>query len=64
MCDIIMTYEVLRALEKRGLLERSQKEGDARSKFSELTDAGAAKIQGAAKREQQKIYSRLKNHFL
>ena len=37
------------ALEKRGLLKRSQKEGDERSKFSELTDAGVAKIQGAAK---------------
>ncbi len=44
-----MTYEVLRALKKRGLLERSQKEGDKRSKFSELTDAGVSKIQGAAK---------------
>jgi DNA-binding MarR family transcriptional regulator len=47
--DVTMTSQVLRALEKRGLLKRSQKEGDERSKFSELTDAGSAKIQGAAK---------------
>lgn len=47
--DVTMTSQVLRALEKRGLLKRSQKEGDERSKFSELTDAGVTKIQGAAK---------------
>jgi DNA-binding MarR family transcriptional regulator len=47
--DVTMTSQVLRALEKRGLLKRSQKEGDERSKFSELTDAGVSKIQGAAK---------------
>ena len=47
--DVNMTSQVLRALEKRGLLKHSQKEGDERSKFSELTDAGVAKIQGAAK---------------
>ena len=47
--DVTMTSQVLGALEQRGLLKRSQKEGDERSKFSELTDAGVAKIQGAAK---------------
>lgn len=47
--DVTMTSQVLRALEKRGLLKRYQKEGDERSKFSELTDAGIAKIQDAAK---------------
>ncbi len=47
--DVTMTSQVLRALEKRGLLKRSQKEGDERSKFSEITDAGIAKIQGATK---------------
>ena len=47
--DVTMTSQVLRALEKRGLLKRYQKEGNERSKFSELTDAGIAKIQGAAK---------------
>jgi DNA-binding MarR family transcriptional regulator len=57
--DVTMTSQVLRALEKRGLLKCSQKEGDERSKFSKLTDAGVAKIQGA-----EKIYSRPKNHFL
>ena len=43
-----MTSQVLRSLEKRGLLKRSQKEGDERSKFSELTDAGMSAIQAAA----------------
>ncbi|NDE82109.1 MAG: MarR family transcriptional regulator, partial [Chlamydiia bacterium] len=33
--DVTMTSQVLRALEKRGLLKRSQKAGDERSKFSE-----------------------------
>jgi DNA-binding MarR family transcriptional regulator len=47
--QVTMTSQVLCALEKRGLLKRSRKEGDERSKFSELTDAGVAKIQGAAK---------------
>lgn len=47
--DVTMTSQVLRTLEKRGLLKRTQKEGDERSKFSELTDAGIIKIQAAAK---------------
>ena len=47
--DVTMTSQVLRALEKRGFLKRSQKEGDERSKFSELTDDGNSKIQLAAK---------------
>jgi len=33
-----MTSQLLRTLEKRGLMKRSQKEGDERSKFSDLTD--------------------------
>jgi|APCry1669190119_1035276.scaffolds.fasta_scaffold67072_2 DNA-binding MarR family transcriptional regulator len=44
-----MTSQLLRALEKRGLLKRSQKEDDERSKFSDLTDEGLRKIQIAAK---------------
>ncbi len=47
--DVTMTSQVLRALEKRGLLKRFQKIGDERSKFSELTNVGIAKIQLAAK---------------
>jgi len=38
--NVTITSQVLRALEKKG---------DEQSKFSELTDAGNAKIQGAAK---------------
>lgn len=47
--DVIVTSQVLRMLEKRGLLKRSPKEGNERSKFLELTNASVAKIQGAAK---------------
>ncbi len=47
--DVTITSQMLRTLERRGLLKHSQKEGKERSKFSELTDAGSAKIQGAAK---------------
>ncbi len=47
--DVTMTSQVLRALEKKGLIKRSQKEGNERSKFSELTDSGVSKIQRAAK---------------
>ncbi|WPY00707.1 MarR family transcriptional regulator [Candidatus Trichorickettsia mobilis] len=63
--DVTMTSQVLRALEKRGLLKRSQKEGDERSKFSELTDAGVAKIQRAAKdllKAEESFFASLGEH--
>lgn len=47
--DVTMTSQLLRTLEKRGLMKRSQKEGDERSKFSDLTDERQRKIQIAAK---------------
>ncbi len=45
--DITMTSQVLRALENKGLLERIQREGDERSKFSRLTAKGAKLVEQA-----------------
>lgn len=47
--DVTMTSQVLRVLEKRGLLSRSQQESDEHSKFPKLTPAGVSKIQVVAK---------------
>ncbi|CUT17752.1 MULTISPECIES: MarR family winged helix-turn-helix transcriptional regulator [Candidatus Ichthyocystis] len=47
--DVTMTSQVLRNLERKGLLSRSQKEGDERAKFPKLTESGEHKIQEAAK---------------
>lgn len=48
-CDVTMTSQVLRSLEKKGLLIRQQKQGDERAKYPELTPAGLDKLKGAMK---------------
>lgn len=45
--DITMTSQVLRTLEKKGLIERQKREGDERSKFPHLTKQGAALVEQA-----------------
>jgi len=45
--DITMTSQVLRALEKKGWIERVQKEGDERSKCPRLTVKGAKLVEQA-----------------
>lgn len=45
--DINMTSQVLRALEKKGLIQRKQRKGDERSKFPTLTSSGAQLIEKA-----------------
>jgi MarR family transcriptional regulator, organic hydroperoxide resistance regulator len=39
--DVTMTSQVLRALEKKGLIERKQQQGNERSKFPRLTPKGS-----------------------
>lgn len=48
-CDVTMASQVLRGLEKKGLIQRVHKEGDARAKYSTLTGQGLAKLKGAIK---------------
>lgn len=45
--DITMTSQVLRALERKGLIERKQQEGNERSKFPYLTSDGIKLIEKA-----------------
>ncbi len=45
--DITMTSQVLRSLEKKGYIERHQKEGNERSKFPRVTQKGARLIEQA-----------------
>lgn len=45
--DITMTSQVLRALERKGYIERKQREGDERSKLPHLTEKGAQLIEKA-----------------
>lgn len=45
--DITMTSQVLRALERKGLIERKQQEGNERSKFPSLTPSGGKLIEKA-----------------
>jgi DNA-binding MarR family transcriptional regulator len=45
--DITMTSQVLRALEKRGFIERQKRNGDERSKFPLLTKSGAGLVEQA-----------------
>lgn len=45
--DIAMTSQVLRSLERKGHIERQQREGDGRSKFPRLTQSGAKLIEQA-----------------
>ncbi len=45
--DINMTSQVLRALEKKGLIERQRHPGNDRSKFPVLTQAGSQLIEKA-----------------
>ncbi len=47
MTDINMTSQVLRALEKKGLIERIQIEGNEKSKFPRVTSKGAKIIEKA-----------------
>jgi MarR family transcriptional regulator, organic hydroperoxide resistance regulator len=42
-----MTSQVLRTLEKKGLIERQKREGDERSKFPHLTKQGAKLVEQA-----------------
>jgi MarR family transcriptional regulator, organic hydroperoxide resistance regulator len=45
--DINMTSQILRTLEKRGYIERSQRKGDDRSKFPRVTWSGGKLIEKA-----------------
>jgi DNA-binding MarR family transcriptional regulator len=45
--DITMTSQVLRTLEKKGYIERRQREGDVRSKLPRLTKSGAELVKKA-----------------
>ena len=45
--DITMTSQVLRTLEKKGYIERSHRQGNERSKFSSITEAGRQLIEEA-----------------
>ena len=45
--DITMTSQILRALEKKGFVERKKREGDERSKFPRLTQPGAELVKQA-----------------
>lgn len=45
--DVTMTSQVLRALERKGHIERLQRQGDGRSKLPRLTESGAALIEKA-----------------
>jgi DNA-binding MarR family transcriptional regulator len=45
--DITMTSQILRVLEKRGYIERHQKEGNEKSKFPRVTPKGALLIERA-----------------
>lgn len=45
--DITMTSQVLRALEKKGFIERHKRNGDERSKFPRLTKSGAELVEQA-----------------
>jgi DNA-binding MarR family transcriptional regulator len=42
-----MTSQVLRALEKKGFIERQKQNGDERSKFPRLTKSGAELVEQA-----------------
>lgn len=45
--DITMTSQVLRTLERKGYIERKQREGDERSKLPYITKVGAKLIEKA-----------------
>jgi DNA-binding MarR family transcriptional regulator len=45
--DITMTSQVLRTLERKGYIERKQREGDERSKLPHLTEKGAQLVEKA-----------------
>lgn len=45
--DITMTSQVLRVLEKKGLIERIQIEGNEKSKFPQVTAKGAKLVEKA-----------------
>lgn len=48
-CDVTMTSQVLRGLEKKDLIKRVHKEGDVRAKYPTLTPSGLAKLKVAMK---------------
>lgn len=48
-CDVTMTSQVLRTLEKKSLIERIQKQGDDRAKYPQLKKAGREKLTAAIK---------------
>ncbi len=43
--DVTMTSQVLRSLERKGLIERQRRKGNDRSKFPSLTKSGASLIE-------------------
>lgn len=45
--DVTMTSQILRALEKKGLIERRQREANEKSKFPHLTKLGMALVKKA-----------------
>jgi MarR family transcriptional regulator, organic hydroperoxide resistance regulator len=45
--DVTMTSQILRSLEKKGYIKRRQHKGDARSKFSQVTEHGVALVEQA-----------------
>lgn len=48
-CDVTMTSQVLRTLERKGLITRQQIAGDKRSKYPTMTAAGHTKLNAAMK---------------
>lgn len=64
-CDITMTSQVLRGLEKKKLLTRSHKKGDDRAKYPSLTLLGIEKLKMASKavdQVNQNFFSSLKEN--
>ena len=63
MCDVSMASQVIRALVKKGLIERMQKEGDERSKFLTLTPDGIKLVKKTVKNVEDidsKFFSHIK----
>lgn len=48
-CDVTMTSQVIRTLEKKELIMRIQKEGDTRAKYPTVTPHGLKRLQSAMK---------------
>ncbi len=48
-CDVTMTSQVVRSLEKKELITRIRKEGDERAKYPKLTSRGLEKLKKVMK---------------